>query len=272
MIARIGNEDQEKLGKMKKLMDILSNPSKRLPLEVLLKCETVLEHMIRDPPPADSSPAPGIGSESSSVNPLLDAIIKLKNPRIAGGQNPMLNHSLHRTFGLPIESVCGTDITLPPPVKRRRKSPDVGEAVAIEAADDGFVSLPDVVQGEIARLKSRFKVDIDATHLAREGSILLMCSIDDKDLPSVPPISVRLPSHYPDDSSPEMQSSDLEEYQTSAFFKKVHLALQARLRMLPPRHTLTQFLNAWEMAIRAACSLKQNKNNAGKESKAIRAA
>ena len=34
MIAKIGNEDQEKLGKMKKLMDILSNPTKRLDYKV----------------------------------------------------------------------------------------------------------------------------------------------------------------------------------------------------------------------------------------------
>ena len=39
MIAKIGNEDQEKLKKMTKLMDILSNPTKRLPYNVLLRCE-----------------------------------------------------------------------------------------------------------------------------------------------------------------------------------------------------------------------------------------
>ena len=37
MIAKIGDEDQEKLGKMKKLMDILSNPTKRLNYDVLLR-------------------------------------------------------------------------------------------------------------------------------------------------------------------------------------------------------------------------------------------
>merc|ERR1712223_2014553 len=55
MIAKIGNEDQEKLGKMKKLMDILSNPTKRLDYKVLLRCESVLEHMIRDAPPDSAS-------------------------------------------------------------------------------------------------------------------------------------------------------------------------------------------------------------------------
>jgi hypothetical protein len=38
---------------MKKLLEILSNPSKRMPLETLLKCEVVLEKLdfkrVRDP-------------------------------------------------------------------------------------------------------------------------------------------------------------------------------------------------------------------------------
>merc|ERR1712141_592498 len=63
MIAKIGNEDQEKLQKMKKLMDILSNPSKRLAYDVLLRCESVLEHMIRDGPP-DSQQDQGSGGSS----------------------------------------------------------------------------------------------------------------------------------------------------------------------------------------------------------------
>jgi hypothetical protein len=37
--------DVEKLSKMKKLLEILSNPSKRMPLETLLKCEVVLEKL-----------------------------------------------------------------------------------------------------------------------------------------------------------------------------------------------------------------------------------
>lgn len=37
--------DVEKLTKMKNLLDILSNPSKRMPLETLIKCEVVLEKL-----------------------------------------------------------------------------------------------------------------------------------------------------------------------------------------------------------------------------------
>jgi len=88
MIAKIGNEDQEKLGKMKKLMDILSNPTKRMPMETLLKCEAVLERMNLDAPDhmeqkysatVAATPPP---ISSSSITPLLEAIVKLKNNKV----------------------------------------------------------------------------------------------------------------------------------------------------------------------------------------------
>merc|ERR1719189_434439 len=44
-IMKISNEDQEKLAKMKKLLDILSNHDKRMPLATLVKCEVVLKRM-----------------------------------------------------------------------------------------------------------------------------------------------------------------------------------------------------------------------------------
>ncbi len=87
MIAKIGNEDQEKLGKMKKLMDILSNPSKRLPMETLLKCEAVLERMNLDAGDQTDASKNIVAStpltiSSSSVTPLLEAIVKLKNNQV----------------------------------------------------------------------------------------------------------------------------------------------------------------------------------------------
>lgn len=45
LISRFGDEDSEKLSKMKIMLDILSNPSKRMPMDTLLKCEAVLEKM-----------------------------------------------------------------------------------------------------------------------------------------------------------------------------------------------------------------------------------
>lgn len=45
LIGRFGDDDSEKLSKMKIMLDILSNPSKRMPMDTLLKCEAVLEKM-----------------------------------------------------------------------------------------------------------------------------------------------------------------------------------------------------------------------------------
>ncbi|KAK2719402.1 hypothetical protein QYM36_005028, partial [Artemia franciscana] len=45
MIEKIGNEDTEKLSKMRNLLNLLENPQKRVPMDTLLKCESVLEKM-----------------------------------------------------------------------------------------------------------------------------------------------------------------------------------------------------------------------------------
>lgn len=256
MIARIGNEDQEKLGKMKKLMDILSNPTKRLPLEVLLKCESVLEHMIRDAPPDAGTSVTGshlADPATSSINPLLESIIKLKNQRIAGS-SLSLNHSLHRTFGAPLEAISGAEMSLPLPSKRRRRSPEVCGTVS------GEYELSDIIQGEVAKLQSRFKVSLDSSQalLLPSDPILLVCHLEDKDLPAVPPISITLGPHYPDDGQPELEDC-VEEYRTSPFLWNVNQALSARLRKMPSRYTLTQLLTAWEMSVRAACSYKPSR-------------
>ena len=136
MIAKIGNEDQEKLGKMKKLMDILSNPTKRLDMKVLLRCESVLEHMIRDAPPDVA----GHDSTNSSINPLLDSVLKLK--RLNSSQS--MNHSMYRTFGPPLEAISGAEITLAPPVKRRKR--------ATANTDTEENQLPDHIQGKVTGL------------------------------------------------------------------------------------------------------------------------
>ena len=44
-IAAMGREDDEKLAKMRRLLEILCNPSKRLPMDTLKKCEAVLNRM-----------------------------------------------------------------------------------------------------------------------------------------------------------------------------------------------------------------------------------
>merc|ERR1719384_2319459 len=77
MIAKIGNEnDQDRVTKMKKLLDILSNPGRRMPISTLQKCEDVLKRMALEP---DRDPNSQGGKEStSSLNPLLESVIKIR--------------------------------------------------------------------------------------------------------------------------------------------------------------------------------------------------
>lgn len=194
--------------------------------------------MIRDVP----SETP---EATSSVNPLLDAVLKLKNQRFSHSSQS-LNHSLYRTFGPPLEAISGVEITLSPPPKRRKKLPESKE------------DLPDHIQGEVAQLNSKFKVSLDSSQIPilPLDSIQLHCFLEDRDLPSVPPISVTLGPNYPQESSPELHDN-CEEYDTSTFLKAVRQALASRVKKLPARHTLTQLLTAWEMAVRSACSFKK---------------
>ncbi|KAG8299537.1 mediator complex subunit Med15 [Homalodisca vitripennis] len=96
VVARMGNEDLEKLSKMKKLLEILSTPGKRMPLETLLKCEVVLEKL-------DLKRGDGSGPTLREQHPLLEAL----QTHI---QSPVINHTLQRTFGPCLEALFGSDI------------------------------------------------------------------------------------------------------------------------------------------------------------------
>ena len=87
-------------------------------------------------------------------------------------------------------------------------------------------------------------------------SIQLQCHLEDRDLPSVPPICVTLGPNYPLDSSPDLHDN-AEEYEKSQFLRSVRQALESRVKKLPVKHTLTQLLTAWEMGVRSACSFKK---------------
>ena len=265
MIARIGNEDQEKLGKMNKLMDILSNPNKRMPMETLLKCEAVLEKMNLDTG-SHSTPSTilagtgGAGGpnytipspSASGMNPILDAVIKLigAQQKATGTQSsPLpLNHTLHRTFA-PLEAIFGPEISVPS-ISEIRKS------CSYYPENETTYDIPDVIQGEVARLQPHFKVSLDPAQPDQNFSeTYTICQLEDRDLPSVPPLNITIPRNYPESASPIC--SELIDYDLTPFLKKVKDALMARMAKLPQRHSLSQLLSAWEMSVRAACSLRQ---------------
>lgn len=227
VISRVGPENNsEKLTKLKKLLEILSNPEARIPLETLVKCEIVLVNQfgqLKDPGP------------TSINNPLYDTIS-------SNLQNPLANHTIQRTFKPSLEAWFGPDIKNLPPAKKRRVS------------DDQIVpnvnEIPHILQGEIARLDAKFKITIDPTaHTSGSKTIKLICCLDDKFLPCVPPINITIPENYPM-SSP---LCTIMEHNTP-FLVSVEKSLKARISKLPERFSLTHVLETWTLAIRQACN------------------
>lgn len=234
MVAKVGNDDVEKITKMNKLLEILCNPHQRIPLETLLKCEIALEKM--------DFKSYSFGSSSTqygSNNPLFEAVN-------AALQNPTGNHTLQRTFRPCLEALFGTDIrSLPSSVKQPRFSGDDHSA--------SFNSeIPHVLQGEIARLDQKFKVSLDSSSQNNNKTIKLICCLDDKRLPCVPPVSVSIPEDYPM-SSPICSLTE-QEYSATPFLIAVQDALTARISKLPKCFSLSHLLDTWEMAVRQACS------------------
>ncbi|KAH9518627.1 mediator complex subunit Med15 [Bulinus truncatus] len=173
--------------KMKSLLDILSNPKKRVPIGVLEKCEQVLQKL------TNGTNLPS--AHGHMCQPLLDAIAHFSTASY-------LNHSLHRTFGPALEAYRGASLIKAPspPVSRKRKEEK-------EKPDE----LPDILQGEIARLGHRFIVSVDPRHHPGSESHHLVCKLEDVSLPSVPPLHVSIPRTYPK-SSPRCDPSSCPGY------------------------------------------------------------
>nr|XP_023013948.1 mediator of RNA polymerase II transcription subunit 15 isoform X2 [Leptinotarsa decemlineata]XP_023013949.1 mediator of RNA polymerase II transcription subunit 15 isoform X2 [Leptinotarsa decemlineata] len=240
MIARMGNEDGENLSKMKKLLEILSNPhQQRTPLDILKKCEIVLEKIdFRRGDGTGPASTPQTQSKEPHVfHALLDAI----NSNL---HSPVINHTLHRTFGPTLDALFGPEIKLVPPLKKIKVEEPTGD-------------IPDVLQGEIARLDPKFKVSLDPNQQPGSKSIQLICWLDDKHLPCVPPISLVVPEDYPK-MSPTCSVAP-NEYNATEFLSKVQINLFSRIKKLPQYFSVSHVLDTWEMSVRqaAAGSTKQ---------------
>jgi mediator of RNA polymerase II transcription subunit 15 len=233
MIARMGNDDIEKLHKMNRLLDILCNPNKRIPLETLVKCEKALEKM--DFKSNVSVPL----KEHQTNNPLLEAVS-------ATLQSQLGNHTLQRTFNPCLESLFGPDIkNLPPAEKRPRYSND-------DSLSSAGPVIPHTMQGEIARLDQKFKVSLDTSVQPGTKTLKLICCLDDKHLPCVPPVTVSIPEDYPA-SAPNCNLIE-QEYSATPFLSSVQKALTSRISKLPRQFSLSHLLDTWEMSVRQACS------------------
>lgn len=245
MIARIDKDEDRKkeLSKMKNLLDILSDPNKRCSMEILLKCEQVLERLeLRVAGSESSTSAPNqpiVGPskppEQNICQPLIDAI----NYHI---KSPLFNHTLQRTFGPAVAALNGPRTVIPNPLSKKRKHEE----------DNSEIS--NVLQGEIARLDQRFKIQLDPVQHQGSRTVHLICQLDDKNLPCVPPITIAVPENYPD--KPPHCNTTKEEYDSTPFLQCIQKVLSSQLSNMPGKFSVTSLLDAWEMSVRQACSPK----------------
>lgn len=284
MIARIGAEDNVKREKMKKLLDILSNPSKRLPMETLKKCEDVLVRMKFDVEYPRGQQPPTIGSQgqqpggpggdgsqvhtnqqvhppsTSNVNPLLEAVLNVrKNAASSTHQtDAVINHAMQSTFSAPLEAVFGTEVTVLPLKSRKRRRED----------DEEDSGIPFVLEREMSVMQSQFKVSVESRSSKHSLTpVIILCKLKDPHLPDVPDLTVSIPHNYPQGGSPKVENSMSQGFAgTMPFLKRAQSAFEARLSKMPARYTLTQLMGIWEMSIRAACSPKAIEAEAKRES------
>ncbi|XP_036923378.1 mediator of RNA polymerase II transcription subunit 15 isoform X2 [Sturnira hondurensis] len=236
MINKIDkNEDRKKdLSKMKSLLDILTDPSKRCPLKTLQKCEIALEKLKNDmavptPPPPPVPPT----KQQYLCQPLLDAVL-------ANIRSPVFNHSLYRTFMPAMTAIHGPPATVPVVCARKRKF-----------EEDERQSIPNVLQGEVARLDPKFLVNLDPSHCSNNGTVHLICNLHDKDLPNVPPLELSVPADYPAQSP--LWIDRQWQYDANPFLQSVHRFMTSRLLQLPDKHSVTALLNTWAQSIHQAC-------------------
>ncbi|NXS21514.1 MED15 polymerase, partial [Mystacornis crossleyi] len=236
MINKIDkNEDRKKdLSKMKSLLDILTDPSKRCPLKTLQKCEIALEKLKNDmavptPPPPPVPPT----KQQYLCQPLLDAVL-------ANIRSPVFNHSLYRTFMPAMTAIHGQPITAPIASPRKRKY-----------EEDERQTIPNVLQGEVARLNPKFLVNLDPSHCSNNGTVHLICKLDDKNLPNVPPLQLSVPADYPDQSP--LWIKNPRQYAANPFLQSVYQYMTSKLLQLPDKHSVTALLNTWAQSIRQAC-------------------
>lgn len=113
-----------------------------------------------------------------------------------------------------------------------------------------------IVNCEIARLDRKFLVTSDPTLHPGSKATKLVCSIIDRNLPSVPGLHVYIPADYPA-SSPTCKFLEHEIIATP-FFGEMQRMFELRITKLPAIFSLSYLLDTWEMAIRHACSPNNN--------------
>lgn len=213
---------------------------------MLLKCEEVLEKL--EPINKTNVPQPSSSSQPIQTN-LMNTSSKdynicgvLMDTIMTHYKKPNFNHTLQRTIGPAVAAITNN-------MEYSYKNTNVNDD-QVKESDEG---IPHIVQGEIARLDSKFYVELDQLQHLKNKTIHFVCRIDEFDLPCVPPISIKVPLDYPD--TPPTCFIDKDEYSSTKFFQDTYRIFNMNLERLPNSYTITTLLDRWELSIREALSL-----------------
>ncbi|ODM97757.1 Mediator of RNA polymerase II transcription subunit 15, partial [Orchesella cincta] len=233
----------EKSSKMKKLLEILTNPNQRVSMEILLKCEAALKKMERsqlDPggvlgPASVSAPTPQPKDQTSPFQQIQDSILL----SLKSGAS---SHTFLRTFRQSVEALTGQPFATPPdPVEQE---PEFLYYPDMELS----VDIPSVLRRELKIVDNRFKVKV-IKNPRSSLSLVIHVSLTESRLPRVPPLKIFIPPDYPDESP-----SVLDLRSEYGFLNSVARTLKSRLLYLPQRFTVLELLGCWEMSVRQVCN------------------
>ncbi|TNN80096.1 Mediator of RNA polymerase II transcription subunit 15 [Liparis tanakae] len=149
--AHLPTDRKKDLSKMKSLLNILTDPNTRCPLKTLQKCEIALEKLKNDMAVVSNK-------QQYLCQPLLDAVM-------ANIRSPVFNHSLYRTFAPAMGAIHGPAITAPPGGRKRK------------VEEEERLRVPNVLQGEVARLDLKFLVNLDPGACCSNGTVHLVCKL-----------------------------------------------------------------------------------------------
>ncbi|CAG7722778.1 unnamed protein product [Allacma fusca] len=238
MIAKIGNDDVEKSSKMKKLLEILTNPNQRVSMEILLKCEVALKKMERqqnDPGGMlGPTPQPPPMKDQSQVSPFQQVMDSLNTAL----RTPSSSHTLLRTFRPTVEALTGHSfISLFQPYEEEGSSDS-------ESTEN---DVPPLLKRELRTLDSRFHVSV----VRKGGGICrLSCNLNEPRLPRVPPLKISVRSDYP--FEPPVVTDLNRDYSSTVFLSSVARAFKSRFHHLTRNHSVIELLLMWEMCVRQA--------------------
>jgi len=239
-------EHVKERNKMNGLLDMLNNKNRRVPLNVLGKCENVLRRLFPDVSAAglstatpdtstvDLIPTP-VAKPQSALQPMGEVVTNVIN-----SAHIMSDTQQNILPGMLALNAPMITPPLPPSRKfRKRHAP----------SDEGRKKspLPRALQMEIVTLCNRFDMMIDRTKPVDSAGLTMLCKLRDDSIPvTISSLSILIRPNYPTDQPEYMFATNGDNDLMNSNIRKL---LQKKLTRLPTRITFTTILNTWEQSL-----------------------